>query len=311
MIEWINTYSNLIQIVIGILSLFATITVSFLIYWLQKQHECEVRKIEEKIRKKDLEEEAHKFLIDNEEERAYLPLCVFASNLYRHEKHTRKIYTNFCRCSLELQNEILRVAQFNIRMIGNTEWLSKSIQALRSDIKKYELSESNFLYEDAKYFQDAFMKYREIKWKNTPRAFDQIDNRKASDYYNFTGHNYKLTISEYIGEYLDYITEHQGDYEKPLPPFDYVWQSQDLYTADEETVCGWMIELVLKTTVRIYYRRVEDVAQNVFIADNTSAQAETFEDRYLEALRYLYYTYGKYIDTNENISKQKKHNKNG
>ena len=91
MIEWIDKYNNLIQITIGLLSLIATIFVSFLIYWFQRRHEIEIEKIEENIRKSLLEEEAHKFLIDNEEEIEYVAWCVFATNLYRHKKHTRKI----------------------------------------------------------------------------------------------------------------------------------------------------------------------------------------------------------------------------
>lgn len=104
MIELINKYSNLIQIVIGLLSLFATIFVSFRIYQLQKRHEQEIKEMEENERKRKLEEEAHRFLIDNADEIDYLPWCVIAGNLFRHQKHTRKIYTAFCKCSIELQN---------------------------------------------------------------------------------------------------------------------------------------------------------------------------------------------------------------
>ena len=99
--------ADVIQIIIGILSLIATVGVSFAIYWLQSRHEKEMEDLAKEKEKKLLKEEADKFLIDNESERDYLPLCVFASNLHRHEKHTRKIYTNFCRCRTELQNKIL------------------------------------------------------------------------------------------------------------------------------------------------------------------------------------------------------------
>ena len=35
--------ADIIQIIIGVLSLVATIAVSFLIYWLQSRHEKEIR----------------------------------------------------------------------------------------------------------------------------------------------------------------------------------------------------------------------------------------------------------------------------
>ena len=44
--------ADIIQIIIGVLSLVATIAVSFLIYWLQSRHEKEIQKLQcEKERK--------------------------------------------------------------------------------------------------------------------------------------------------------------------------------------------------------------------------------------------------------------------
>lgn len=294
MVEWINTYNNLIQILISTLSLFATIVVSFLIYWLQKRHEREVEKIEESIRKKELEERAHKFLIDNGEERDYLPWCVFSANLHRHEKHTRKIYTNFCRCSPELQNEILRIAQFNIRTIDNTDWVSKAIEALQKDIKKYELTEQDFLCDYAKYLHITFIKHREAIWEDTPRIFEPINTSKQFANICFT--DGKLTIDAYIYEYIyHYLGKSGFCIGKPAPPFDYVWKSTNLYDADEETICRWVLDLILFTTVIIYNRKSNKYYSDT-LPENAGAQAKTFEDRYLETLYSLYYVY---INSNE------------
>ena len=195
MIEWIDKYNNLIQITIGLLSLIATIFVSFLIYWLQRRHEIEIEKIEENIRKSLLEEEAHKFLIDNEEEIEYLPWCVFATNLYRHKKHTRKIYTNFCRCSKKLQNEILNIAGFSIKTIKDTEWVDIAFDNLRQDIITYKLG-NDYLYDNAKYFHRAFELYRENRWEITPQVFPPINTFKQFSRSCYT--NGILNINEYI-----------------------------------------------------------------------------------------------------------------
>ena len=93
--------AEIVQIVIGALSLIATVAVSFFIYWLQSRHEKEMAKIEEKHRQEKLAEEANNFLIDHEDERDYLPWCTIATNQHQHERHNRKIYTDFCRCSVE------------------------------------------------------------------------------------------------------------------------------------------------------------------------------------------------------------------
>ena len=60
------TTAEIIQIVIGILSLVATIAVSFLIYWLQTRHEKEIQKLQDEKEQKELETKARLFLIDNE-----------------------------------------------------------------------------------------------------------------------------------------------------------------------------------------------------------------------------------------------------
>lgn len=293
MLEYFNTYSNIIQTIIGVLSLAATIVVSVCIYKLQKRHERELEKMEEGIRKRALEEEAHRFLIDNEKERDYLPWCVFAANLHRHEKHTRKIYTNFCRSSLELQCEILRIAQFSICPIEDAEeWVTDAIELLCEDIKKYELSERDYLYDDAKYFRMAFEKFRETAWEDAPRIFEPIN--KSKQFMNICFSDGKLTIGEYIDEYIrHYIGKSGFCLYKPVPPFDKAWEENNLYEADEEVVCRWMLELVFYTTTIIYNRDSKGSASEKLYQNRTDAQVETFEDRYLETLMILYYTYGK------------------
>ena len=47
--------ADIIQIIIGVLSLIATIAVSFLIYWLQTRHEKEIQKLQEEIERIELE----------------------------------------------------------------------------------------------------------------------------------------------------------------------------------------------------------------------------------------------------------------
>lgn len=290
MLEWIDKYNNLIQIIINLLSFIATIVVSLLIYWLQKRHECEIEKIQENIRKSKLEDEAHSFLIDNEEERGYLPYCVFAANLYRHEKHTRKIYTNFCRCSLELQNEILRISQFHIRTINDTKWVSQAIESLRIDIKEYGLSTRDFLYDDAKYFHRAFENYREIRWEETPRIFAPVNPFKQFLNHCFT--DGKLTIEDYIEEFfVDYIRKSGFCISNPMPPFDLVWKYLNLHNAKEETVCRWMLDLIIYSIIMISNHKTNGLGVKVFNQDFTGAQAETYEDRYLEALYLLYIAY--------------------
>lgn len=288
---------DIIQIVIGILSLVATVAVSFAIYWLQTRHEKEIQRIAEENEKKRIKEEADRFLIDNEAERDYLPLCIFASNLHRHEKHTRAIYTNFCRCNKELQDEILSVAEFKCRTIDGTEWLDKAIDKLKEDMKKYNLGSPEIqqkemmLYDGAKYFHRGYEYYRENKWDYGYRnEFEPIVEDRAIKV--LTG-NSLISISAYVDDYIYFIVEKHDNVkvkENPLPPMDYLWEAKNLYVAAESDVCGWMIEIIDAITVIIHNKTIKR-DEDLFHDDLTDGQPETFEDKYYETVRALYYTY--------------------
>ena len=282
--------ADVIQIIIGILSLIATVGVSFAIYWLQSRHEKEMEDLAKEKEKKLLKEEADKFLIDNESERDYLPLCVFASNLHRHEKHTRKIYTNFCRCRTELQNKILEVAEFKCRTIDGVDWLDKAIDNLKDDIQKYHL-DRDYLYDGAKYFHRGFKRYREKEWDYSYKLlFKQIVENKR--WRAFVGTDL-ISISSYLDDYFYYCID-KHDTEKlngdPLPPIDYLWDSQNLASIEESEVCGWIMEIVDAITVIIHNKTIER-DNDLYFDDLTDEEAETFEDKYYETVRALYYTY--------------------
>ena len=68
-----------------------------------------------------------------------MPWCIIAANLYPLEKHTRKVYSEYCRCSEELQNEILNQAGYKIKQFTGKYWLQGCIDKLQQDIEKYNL----------------------------------------------------------------------------------------------------------------------------------------------------------------------------
>lgn len=285
--------ADIIQIIIGILSLMATIAVSFSIYWLQMRHEKEMKKVEEKRRIKEKEEKAKRFLIDNSEERDYLPWCALASNLHRFKKHTRKIYKSYCLCEPELQNEILKQAGFNVAMPGNLKWKEQCIDMLRKDIEKFQLGK-DILYEGEKYFLRGYDRYKEFPWDGTPCVFQPIckEDRLSKIYKKET-----INIGDYIGEYYYYFIEQNMKFEDivPEPPIDYVWRSQNLDIAQESDVCMWTMELVQQISYLFY----EESESTENILDYTDAVSETYEDKYYEALQALYNTYYKVLAQNE------------
>ncbi len=285
--------ADIIQIVIGALSLVATVAVSFFIYWLQSRHEKEMTKIDEKHRIEKLTEEANNFLIDHEDERDYLPWCTIAANLHQHERHNRKIYTDFCRCSTELQNKILEMAEFSIRTIESVEWVEYVFE--KADVKEYKLGEQPFLYDNAKYFHRAFTRYRETE-------FNENHNRELKTIYKQNllflvdeKEKGKVNLSFYIEQYFDFvlgeIRKEYIEWDNPIPPVDYAWEFYHLGYAPEETVCYWIMELVENFIVNIHNRFDTTVYDSVIRENSTDAQAETYEDKYYCILYWMYYTY--------------------
>lgn len=295
------TIAEIIQIGIGILSLVATIAVSFLIYWLQTRHDKEIQKLQEEKEKKELEVEAQLFLIDNEAERDYLPWCIVAANLHPLERHSRKIYTAYCRCTEELQNEILCQAGYKSYQIKGTCWVQNCIMELVKDIERFNLGR-DYLYDGAKYFHRSYESYRDLQWNGTPSVFEAINrNNKFRRTFNLN----QLSVGGYVDEYFYYYIDKNMEFDKntPIPPMDYVWRSQNLANCEEETVCMWLMELIESIAITIRNRKSdEEINRNPL--ENTDAQAETFEDKYYEVIQQLYNTY--YVSVVENKSKRKK-----
>lgn len=286
------TTAEIIQIVIGVLSLFATILVSFVIYRLQRRHEIEMQKIEETHKKELLEEKARNFLIDNEAERDYLPWCIISSNINNHRQHNRKIYTNFNRCSFELQNEILKQAGFTLSLIKDKDdWISKCFDELEKDIDKYSLGEQKFLYDRAKYFHRGFERYKEQQVTLENDCLFQRINPGNKILYNLYPDDSE-PLGNYIEEYLDYILEGKPVVDRvPYPPVDYVWNTQHLGNAKEDLVCYWVMDLVENIVISIHSHFCGSYFKSVICENRTDAQAETFEDKYYQALYWLYFTY--------------------
>ena len=296
--------ADIIQIIIGILSLVATIAVSYSIYWLQTHHEKEMQKITKQQEHNELEEKAKLFLIDNEAERDYLPWCVIAASVCRLDKHTREIYNSFCRCSEELRNEILKQAGFGVELIKGQTWVNDCIEALKKDIQKYNLGR-DYLYDGAKYFHRSYEQYRNLEWSDIPRVFEPICKNNPS---RISFGIDKLDIESYIDEYFCYFIDKRIDLkeDEPISPIDYVWNSQNLANANEETVCMWMMELMQDIAI-ILYNRNEKV--NVEILEYTDAQIETYEDKYYATLQAIYNTFYTESVNEKSVSRKEKKQK--
>ena len=244
--------------------------------------------MEERLRQKELRERATRFMIDNCDELEYLPWCVIAANVTRLKKHTRKIYSDFCRQPEELRDEILHQAGLKIRTFPSDNWIEPCFDQLRKDIEKYHLGR-DYLYDGAKYFhrsQHYFDKPYDFTHR---RLFEQIV--PPLSYAKIWGEGEKINIGTYINEYLKWFSspDSTSRLTHAEPPIDYVWASQNLAnTPDESCVCGWTMALVDEIAMTLYYRIFGYQKEQ---RDTTEAQVETFEDMYYRTLLDLYDTY--------------------
>lgn len=139
------------NLVISILSLLATIAISFVIYFLERCNQNVARE-------KEVKEEAKRFIIDNSGEIEYLHLATVAVGCYSQNKHARKIYNNFAYLDDEVKQEVLRQRKLNCELINNDKWICEKINTIKNAIHELDIGD-DFLYDNGKYFTRSY-KYK-------------------------------------------------------------------------------------------------------------------------------------------------------
>lgn len=120
------------NLIISILSLAATIAISFVIYFLERHNQ--------KITKeKEIKETAKRFIIDNADEIDYLTWATIAVGFFPKNKHLRRIYNAFSYLDDETKKEVLRQRKLDCDLIEDDSWLQDKISLIVEAIHKLEL----------------------------------------------------------------------------------------------------------------------------------------------------------------------------
>ena len=261
------------------------------------EHEKEIEQLQNAQRKAELENKADQFLIENESERGYLPWCIFAAKLHRHEHHTRKIYTAFCKCPDELQIKILERASFSTQGFNEKLHIREWIEFLKADIETYQLG-CDVLYDGAKYFHRGFSRYRDEAWgeSSSKCCFEAIN--KTDCFARLLREDDQVDIGEYIDEYFYYFLrapEGTDIEKKPIPPIDYVWDTQDLGGGTEKNMCMWVMELITDICIVIHNSNIHKLSTKTCTQKIIWNMAhKSFEDAYYAALQWLSYAYANF-----------------
>lgn len=288
------------NLIIAILSLIAKVVVSVAIFWLQRRHESELERQEDVRHKESIQEAAKIFIIDNQEEIDILPLCVMAASVNPYKKHRRLIYTRFNKCSMELQEEILRQENIPLYIMSSGSWVDDCLKKFEADCKKYKMGRS-YLYEGGKYFHCAISSLQnEMLGEVSTFVFDVPSLGRIM----FPDHKSDLTF--YIDRYLEFVLKDREDTAKSPellpqePPMDMLNRMFNFGSCELKILNFWLMKFISSGCIAFRRHGLVDDSdaewRQLCIEDG---QIETYEDMYYYTLLMLYTTYL----TNENIDR--------
>ena len=278
-------------LVISILSLFASGFVSFAIFYMGK-------KSDDKRYKADIEYQARKFIIDHgEKDILYLPYCVIASGVNRHHKHIRQIYNDFDALPNDVQKEVLRQAGYDYQLIESSDWIDEGIKKIEDFAEKYDFG-NTFLYDGAKYFHRAFSDHSSALTSNYHELEPLFEDKlgwNSPETIKIVQAN-KLSFSLYLESYYQafVLNDKRLNKNDAIKPLDYLNAIKNFHNCDEEELCFWMMESVCGLSTLVLRTRYGGFLNDVYIngeINGGDALPETFEDKYYEALMYLYTLY--------------------
>lgn len=278
-------------LIISILSLFASGFVSFAIFYMGK-------KSDDKRYKADIEYQARKFIIDHgDNDILYLPYCVIASGVNRHHKHIRQIYNDFDALPNDVQKEVLKQAGYDYQLIESSDWIDEGIKEVEDFAEKYDFGDT-FLYDGAKYFHRAFSDHSSALTSNYHELEPLFEDKlgwNSPETIKIVQAN-KLSFSLYLESYYQafVLNDKRLNKNDAIKPLDYLTTIKNFHNCDEEELCFWMMESVCELSTLVLRTRYGGFLNGVYINGEISrgdALSETFEDKYYEALMYLYTLY--------------------
>lgn len=280
------TTADICQIIIGIVSIITSFGLSLFIYIRQVV-------LERKLKQQEIEKSVTAFIIENKSEMELLPLCIISNSIHKTDIHNTKIYTNYNKCSKDVQIAILQhedVKNFKITQ----HWIDFYIGQFVSITEKYNLGK-NMLYEGAKYFHRSYSKYQYETIKDIdPYVFiDPVPQFKK---------NSPICLYRYIDLYLGYKINPSNN---PLnkvkskyfdPPMDMLYNNFDFGYGDEKILCFWLMRFIISTCDVLCQHEIVNFISNQEMPYLEEFNLKTYEDMYYYTIYILHKTFYKNID---------------
>lgn len=299
--SFVNEYANLIQTVLGIVSLVVSVILAILIYKLQLNHEAQIESLRAAEAAKALREEARLFRLDHGDELDYLPLAQMAVSTNKNGKNYRRIYSAFIHCRKELRMEILRQSDLVAIPIEDSKWFSSYIGKLENVASKYHMGKS-LLYDGGKYFRRAFENFPQIELSQVQKLIDGVMGDEQGSMFPMD----KFNLIIRIDRYLDTLPEaNEGipasESNGQVPPYDFLWEKFNLKNVQEEFMDYWAIQVVYSTLIALNRHNLIRTGEEEWRQISTrDAEITTYEDLYYLALLELYKAFAPTVTEMEN-----------
>lgn len=168
------TTSDIISVIcsiIGIIIAGISLAVSIIIFKSQRKLENSINERDEKRYHSQVEADANKFIqkYNVNDEIQLLALCVIAKKYDSTFPYRRQIYKDFCCLNDEVQREVLRKMDIDLRLMNleRKNFFEHCLDLLKEDLKKYYPDYQSFyddhFYDGAKYLYRSLENYKNEK----------------------------------------------------------------------------------------------------------------------------------------------------
>lgn len=276
------TTGEIWQIIIGIISTIATLTLSLIIYARQV-------KSEKLVKTQDIDNKTTSFIIENKDEIGLLPLCIISNAIHKTDKHSRRIYTAYNKMDRSVQRSILKHEEINNKLNVTEEIINSTIESFVNIETKYNMGRS-ILYDNAKYLHRAYEYYKEEIindidphiFKNPyPTFFPEINNSLHGFIDNYLLHE--------INPNDDAIVKIKKEYF--IPPMDLLYTGLDLGNCDEKNVCFWNMRYIISTCYVLCNRELVNGISDDIMPTFEEFELKTYEDMYYYTIYMLIKTF--------------------
>lgn len=235
----------------------------------------------ENEKRKIVKQAANNFLIENNDEIDYIPLCLIANIYDRHRKYKRKIYSSFNKLGSDVQIEVLKQLNYDFIKTNNRNWLRDSVNRIKEFVQNYDFGDCFIL----DYFEKSF-NYSEKAYGINDADISIISSRylgmQSLRFENGECYDNGITFRHYCELYLSAKIQNDLMLKLVPKPLDELNKNAHLKEADENSVCFWSIYVM-----DVFSDLIKQNPKNKIIGDvfpKVHAKIINYEDRLLYSL---------------------------